>query len=50
MSNPLLTDAQSPAEVRTGNLVGLLLALLAALGSFHTSLRRGRPPTAGPGG
>jgi hypothetical protein len=41
-SNPLLTDARNPTELRTENVVGLLLALLAALATFHASLRRGR--------
>ena len=42
MSNPLVTDLTKPAEVRTDNLAGLLLALLCAVSTFHVSLRRGR--------
>ena len=46
-SNPLLTDSRSPTELRTENVLGLVVALLAALGTFHASLRRGRssPPS-----
>ena len=42
MSNPFVTDLNKPAEVRTDNLAGLLLALLCAISTFHVSLRRGR--------
>ena len=41
-TNPILTDPRIPGALRMDNVAGLLLALLAALGSYSASGRRRR--------
>jgi hypothetical protein len=39
--NPMLVDPRSPGALKTDNIVGLLLALLAALGAYSMTGRAG---------
>lgn len=36
-SNPILTDSQFPGSLKTDNILGLLLSVLAALSSYRAS-------------
>ena len=41
-SNSILTDSRSPGSLKTDNILGLLLAVLAALSSYRASAGLGR--------
>ena len=50
-SNPILTNPLVPGSLKTDNILGLLLALLAALSSYRASAGLGRKrPDGGQGG